>query len=88
MKEETSTQTRRDPSFRPLLRNLGIELAIYTPLVVLYYFLILRYANDYLTQLYQSNTIAYAFIATAAIVAQAALLERLTAWLLRRFGLR
>ena len=88
MKEDPSAQSRIDPSLRPLLRNLGIELAIYTPLVFLYYILVLRYANDYLTQLYNSDTITYAIIATAAIVAQAALLERLTAWLLRRFGLR
>ena len=88
MKEDPSVHSRSDPSFRPLLRSLGIELAIYTPLVVLYFLLFLRYANDYFTQLYQSNTIAYAIIATAAIVTQAALLERLTAWLLRRFGLR
>jgi len=88
MNEETTTPSRIDPSLRPLLRSLGIELAIYTPLVVLYYLIVLRYANDYLTQLYQSDTILSAIISTTAIVAQAILLERLTAWLLRRFGLR
>jgi hypothetical protein len=88
MKEEITGRVSSDPSLRPLLRSLLLELAIYTPLVVIYFFLVLRYANDYLTQLYQSDTVLYAIIATAAIVAQAALLERLTAWFLRRFGLR
>lgn len=88
MTDETQNRTPSDPSLRPLLRSLLLELAIYTPLVVIYFFLILRYANDYLTQLYQSDTILYALVATVAIVAQAVLLERLTAWFLRRFGLR
>jgi hypothetical protein len=88
MKEESTTRSSSDPSLRPLLRSLLIELAIYTPLVVIYFFLVLRFANDYLTELYRTDTILYAIVATVAIVAQAVLLERLTAWLLRRFGLR
>jgi hypothetical protein len=79
---------QRDPSLRPLLRSLAIELAIYTPLVLAYFVFILRFANSYLTDLYYRNTILYAIVATAAIVTQAVILERLTAWLLRRFGLR
>ena len=88
MKEHLPTKTPGDPSLRPLLRSLLLELAIYTPLVVLYFLVVLRFANGYLTRLYTSDTILYATVATAAIVAQAVLLERLTAWLLRRFGLR
>ena len=88
MKEENPIRASNDPSLRPLLRSLLLELVIYTPLVVIYFFLILRYANDYLTTLYRSDTVMYALIATAAIIAQAVLLERLTAWFLRRFGLR
>jgi hypothetical protein len=88
MKQELPVNPQGDPSLRPLLRMLIIELAIYTPLVVLYFLLVLRFANDYLTQLYNRDTVLYAVVATAAIIAQAVLLERLTAWLLRRFGLR
>jgi hypothetical protein len=88
MKRELQSRPSSDPSLLPLLRSLMLELAIYIPLVVLYFLLALRYANDYLTQLYQTNTISYAIIAITAIVVQAVLLERLTAWLLRRFGLR
>lgn len=88
MKEEIRTHTPEDPSLKPLLRSLLIELAIYTPLVVLYFLLVLRYANSYLTELYYRDTVTYAIVATAAIISQAVVLERLTAWLLRRFGLR
>ncbi len=88
MKEEVPERSSSDPSLRPLLRSLLLELAIYAPLVVLYFLLVLRYANDFLTELFNRDTILYAVVATVAIVAQAVLLERLTAWLLRRFGLR
>mgnify|MGYP001820153511 CR=1 FL=1 len=88
MMEDTKPRPSSDPSLLPLLRSLLLELVIYAPLVLLYFLLVLRYANDYLTELYNRDTTLYAIVATAAIVAQAVLLERLTAWLLRRFGLR
>jgi hypothetical protein len=88
MKVEKPERSTSDPSLRPLLRSVLLELAIYAPLVLLYFLLVLRYANDFLTELYKSDTVLYAVVATAAIIAQAVLLERLTAWLLRRFGLR
>jgi hypothetical protein len=88
MKEESSVRSSGDPSLRPLLRSLLLELVIYAPLVLLYFLLVLRYANDYITQLHTRDTVLYAIVAIAAIVAQAVLLERFTAWLLRRFGLR
>ena len=77
-----------DPSLRPLLRSLLLELAIYIPLVVAYFLIVLRFANRYLTELYYRDIVLYAIVATSAIVMQVLLLERLTAWLLRRFGLR
>jgi hypothetical protein len=77
-----------DPSLRPLLRSLLLELAIYIPLVVAYFLLVLRFANSYLTELYYRDIVLYAIVATSAIILQVVLLERLTAWLLRRFGLR
>ncbi len=78
----------RDPSLGPLLRSFLLEIAIYAPLVVLYFLLILRFANHRLTDLFLSNPRLYAFVATAAIVGQGVLLEWLTSLLVRRFGLR
>ncbi len=78
----------RDPSLGPLLRSFLLEIAIYAPLVVLYFLLILRFANHRLTDLFLNNPRLYAFVATAAIVGQGVLLEWLTSLLVRRFGLR
>ncbi len=86
--ETDKGQDRLDPSLQPLLRSLALELLIYAPLVVVYFLLVLRLAGDYLFDLYQQNTTLYSIVALAAIVAQGVLLERLTTWLLHRFGLR
>jgi hypothetical protein len=88
MPDEHPSRSTPDPSLRPMLRSLLIELAIYTPLVVIYFFLFIHFAAGPLVDVYRSSTIAYALFATAAILAQGVLLERFTAWLLNRFGLR
>ncbi len=86
--ENRTDQDRPDPSLQPLLRSLALELSIYAPLVILYFLLVLRLAGEYLNDLYQQNTTFYAIVALIAIVLQGVLLERLTTWLLHRFGLR
>ena len=58
------------------------------PIVAAYFWLILRFAGDKLASLYQDSLTLYAIAATLAIVIQGVLLEVLTSWLLRRFGLR
>lgn len=88
MSDERPALPTRDPSLRPMLRSLLIELAIYTPLVVLYFILFIHFAAQPLFEVYQTSTVAYAILATGAILAQGVLLERFTAWLLNRFGLR
>ena len=77
-----------DPSIRPLLRSLLIEIVIYIPLVGLFFFLVLRYASPYLTRLYDENLTAYAILALVLIIAQGSVLELFTSWLLRKIGLR
>jgi hypothetical protein len=86
--EPRSDDQRFDPSLQPLLRSLALEILIYAPLVVLYFLLVLRFAGEYLADLYIQNTRLYAIAALTAIVVQGVLLERLTTWLLHRFGLR
>jgi hypothetical protein len=88
MTELTESSPAKDPSIRPLLRSLLIELSIYAPLVVIYFLVFLRFANEYLTQLYTQSSVLYAVVATAAIIGQGVMLEILTSWLIRRFGLR
>ena len=77
-----------DPSFKPLMRSLALELCIYTPLVMGYFILVLHFAKDTLVRLHQENPTIYAFISLILIVFQGILLEALTSWLLRRIGLR
>ena len=88
MPELSKTPPNHAPSLRPLLRSILLEIAIYVPIVAAYFWLILRYAGDKLASLYQDSLPLYAIAATLAIVTQGVLLEVLTSWLLRRFGLR
>lgn len=83
-----SEKSGLDPSLRPLLRSLAVEVIIYTPLMFIYFLIVIRYADDFLVGLYNGNRILYAIAAIIAIVGQGILLERLTTWLLHRFGLR
>jgi len=88
MSDSSTSPPKQDPSLQPLLRSILLEIAIYVPVVAAYYWLILRYASDKFTSLYQDSLARYAIAAILAIVIQGVLLEMLTSWLLRRFGLR
>ena len=88
MSDSSPSPPKQDPSLRPLLRSILLEIAIYVPIVATYFWLILRYAGDKLASLYQDSLSLYAIAATLAILIQGVLLEMLTSWLLRRFGLR
>ncbi len=88
MSDSSPSPPKQDPSLRPLLRSILLEIAIYVPIVAVYYWVILRYASDKFTSLFQDSLPLYAIAATLAIIIQGVLLEMLTSWLLRRFGLR
>ena len=88
MPDKPAPHQTADPSLQPLIRSLLAELAIYIPLVILYFFLFLRIAEAYLARLYEQAPLPYAVAAIVAIVGQGVLLEWLTSWLLRRYGLR
>ena len=72
---------------RSLIRNFVIELALYTVLVVGYFLIALRLLNGIVTHLYQTNPVAYAFLALLLIVGQGVLLDGLTTFLLNRVKL-
>lgn len=88
MSDSSPSPPKQDPSLQPLLRSILLEIAIYVPIVAVYYWVILRYASDKFSSLYQDSLPLYAIAATLAIIIQGVLLEMLTSWLLRRFGLR
>ncbi len=78
----------KDPSLKPFLRSMGLELIIYAPIVTAYLFIVLRFAGDFLEHLFLQSPLLYTLICVVAILAQGVLLDLLTSWLLRRFGLR
>jgi hypothetical protein len=70
-------------NLRTLFRNLAIELLIYGVLLVAYFFAVLRYLGDFLTELVNNHLYVYAFLGLGLIVVQAVFLETLTSYLLR-----
>jgi len=88
MTKGTKTDSPKDPSFKPLMRSLALELAIYGPLVTIYFFLVLYFGKDLLLKIYYEIPVIYSIVTLLVIVAQGVLLEALTSWLLRRIGLR
>ena len=82
------TSFSKDPSLKPFLRSMAIELIIYAPIVTAYLLLVLRYAGNFLETLFLRSPIVFTVVSVVAILAQGVLLDLLTSWLLRRFGLR
>ena len=70
-----------------LVRNFAIEVLVYAALLVIYFLLVLRFLAEPLATLFGENLVVYAFAALGLIVAQGALLEFVTSFLLDRLGL-
>lgn len=65
------------------LRAFAIELAIYTVLVVAYFFLVLHFLGAGLQYLEQHHRYGYAGLAILLMIGQAVLLQNVTTFLLR-----
>jgi len=72
---------------KTIIRNLALELLVYGILVTAYALIVLRWVAQPLNQLFHDNLVIYAFVGLFLIVAQGALLERITSFLLVRLGL-
>lgn len=70
-------------NLRILVRNLVIELLIYGVMLVIYFFVVLRFLGKYLTDLYQNQIVFYAVLSLVLIIIQGVLLESLTSYLIR-----
>jgi hypothetical protein len=88
MSDKKNPTSQRDPSFKPMMRSLGLELAFYGPLVTIYFLIVMAFAKDLLLQIYYEMPVVYSVVTLFVIVAQGVLLEALTSWLLRKIGLR
>jgi hypothetical protein len=67
---------------RALIRNFVIELVLYGALVLAYSFLVLRWLSEPLRDLFHSNLLVYALLSLGLIVAQGAVLDSVTSFLL------
>lgn len=72
---------------RKLIRGFAIEVAIYAVLVVGYFFLVLRFLAEPLARLFDSNLVAYAFVALLLILVQGVALEAVTSFIISLLGL-
>lgn len=77
----------QEPNLRRWLRDFVIELVIYGGLVVVYFYVVLRFLETYLTDLFRTNLPLYAVAALVLIVLQGAMLESLTSFLLNQIKL-
>jgi hypothetical protein len=68
---------------RILIQNLIIELLIYGVLLVIYFFAVLRFMGNFLTNLFHTQNILYALVGLAIIIVQAVLLEIVSSYIMR-----
>jgi hypothetical protein len=78
-KKTKAQQKRSEPSGKAF----AIELAIFTALVVFYFFLVLSFLSNWLRNLFDQNKLVYALVAWALIAAQGVVLEVIAAALLK-----
>jgi hypothetical protein len=88
MTHEADLSHQKDPSLKPSLRSIILEIAIYIPLAALYTLVVLTFAKDLLLEIYYEMPVIYAVVTLVAILVQGVLLEAFTSWILRKFGLR
>jgi hypothetical protein len=74
--------TMKKEALRALMRNFVIELVVYGALVLAYSWLVLRWLSEPLRELFHSNLLVYALLSLGLIVAQGAVLDVVTAFLL------
>lgn len=76
-----------------LFRNLLVEIVIYSVLIFAYYFLVLRWLDDWLLMIFNTNLVYYAIAGLGLILIQAVLLDFVTSYLMKfikldQFGIK
>lgn len=77
----------RKKRIRVLIRNLVIELVLYSALLAAYLFTVLRLLDDILARLFINNLVAYAFIGLGLILTQGVVLDLLTSFIINQLQL-
>jgi hypothetical protein len=73
---------------KQMLKSFAIELALYSVVMVGYFYLVLHLLGHWLQDLFNENKMLYAFIALGLIIGQGVALEMLTTGLLRLINSR
>ena len=77
----------KNSNVKKMIGSFVVELLIYSVLVVVYFFLVLRLLGEPLSRLFTSHLVVYAFLALVLIVAQAVVLEAVTSFIMGLLGL-
>lgn len=75
------------PKTKRLLRNFLIEVVIYSVLLLIYFWVVLRFLGEPLNALFHQNLTVYAGATLVLIVAQSVLLDFVTTFLVDRLDL-
>jgi cytochrome c biogenesis protein CcdA len=65
------------------LRHSSLHLTLYSVLLALYFFVVLRYLTDWLKGLFHEHRVEYALVAIALMIIQAVGLESISYTILR-----
>jgi hypothetical protein len=75
------------PKTRRLLRNLILEVIVYSILLLVYFLIVLRYLGEPLNELFHQSLVVYAGATLLLIVAQSVALDFITSFLVARLDL-
>jgi hypothetical protein len=75
------------PKTRRLLRNLALEVIVYSILLLSYFLIVLRYLGEPLNELFHQSLIVYAGATLLLIVAQSVALDFITSFLVARLDI-
>lgn len=85
VKKRTKAEQKRS---EPSLKAFVVQLAIFSALVISYFFLVLSFLSHWLKELFDENKLVYALVAWALMAAQGVVLEIIAAALLKVVGSR
>ncbi len=75
------------PKTRRLLRNLVLEVIVYSILLLVYFLIVLRYLGEPLNELFHQSLVVYAGATLLLIVAQSVALDFITSFLVARLDI-
>ena len=76
---------KTDFNYKKMIRSFIVELVIYGVLVIGYFIVILRFFNNFLSDMFENNLFVYSGLALILIVAQGVLLDFVTTFLVSHF---